>query len=55
MVDSVSVKELATAGILLDLKDVNQYIGQACLTPWNDDVQEVAQVENLLQPSQELL
>lgn len=54
MVDSVSVKELATAGILLDLKDVNQYIGQACLTPWND-VQEVAQVENLLQPSQELL
>lgn len=55
MVDSVSVKELATAGTLLDLKDVNQYIGQACLTPWNDDVQEVAQVENLLQPSQELL
>lgn len=44
MVDSVSAKELAMAGILLDLKDVNQYIGQVYLTPWNDDVQEVAQV-----------
>lgn len=44
MADSVSGKELAMAGTLLDLKDVNQYIGQACLTPWDDDVQEVAQV-----------
>jgi hypothetical protein len=40
-VDFVSEKDLAMVGTLLDLKDVNQYMGRACLIPWDDDVQEV--------------
>lgn len=39
VVDSVSGKDLAMVVTLLDSKDVNQYMGRVCLTPWDDDVQ----------------